>query len=69
MLKFAKRARSAFSLCMRVFYSYLSAQVFIQQKEDGESGIREAEVEQRPTYREAIELMKRAGMSRLGQDS
>ena len=41
-------------------------QVIIQQKEDGESGTLVAELERRPTYREAIDMMKRAGASRLG---
>lgn len=43
-------------------------QVIIQQKEDGEGGTRVAELEKRPSYREAIDLMKRAGMSRLGHE-
>jgi len=46
----------------------MKMQVIIQQKEDGESGTRVAELEKRPSYREAIDLMKRAGMSRLGRE-
>ena len=39
-------------------------QVVLQQKEDGEEGVVVGSFDSRPTYRQSIELLKRAGMNR-----
>ena len=41
-------------------------QVIIQQKEDGETGTVVASLDERPSYNEAVALMKATGFSRLG---